>query len=846
MSTRLVTDGVACVSPKGSEPPLCAHCGEPAPSGLALAGPWFCCSGCQAAYSLLSGAGLSEYYDFRARQGERGAPAAVPTEDAFAEFDAPAFQRLYCQALSVDIDRAELELGGLHCAACVWLIERLPRLQPAVQRAEVDLGRGRVTLEFVARGAGAVPLSQIARDLGRLGYAPRPVRGLAAERERTRELRALLLRIGVAGASAGNVMLLAFALYGGADEVVGLPEAGTMARATLRFLHAATWLVSLPALWAAGTFFRGAWSSVRARTPHMDLPIALGILTAFAWGTVSIWRGIDGLYFDTITTLIFLLLIGRYLDCRSRQRHSQAAELVHAVLPGRALRALSAGGFDVESVPLERLAPGDWVLVRSGEVSPADGVVRRGESTLDLSLMSGESLPGTVGPGDEVLAGAINVGADLWVEVTTAGAETRVAQLLEAATRCAADRPAVLGLTNRMAGHFTLAVLACAVSVFVIWAPQSPVLALSHALAVLIVACPCALGMATPLALTSAVAQAARTGILFARSSAIERLASPSLVVLDKTGTLTLGRLRVTRRMGTELWDPWVLALEENAHHPVGRALSSYLAGLGTPRSAELWGAREVLGGGLLAETSAGELLVGSMAFVLARAEAESELRAALEQANPAESPVLVAVDGRVVSAFFLEDEIRPDAAASLRRLADLGHRLCILSGDREETVHYVAAELARAANVRFESVCGHVSPEQKLERVKAWAAERPSVVMVGDGINDAGALAAAHVGVAVGGAAEAARLSADVYLSRPGAAELTRLFVGAQRTLRTIRRGIGFSLGYNALGIGLAVAGVLSPLVAAVLMPLSSLTVVTHAFRSRSFTVPRVERRGA
>ena len=843
MSTRLVTEGLGLAG--DGDGAVCAHCGQPAArvDGL-LARPWFCCSGCRAAHALLCGAGLAEYYDFRARQRERGAPAAAPADGAFSEFDAPAFKRLYCQTLSAEVDRAELELGGLHCAACVWLIERLPRLQPAVTRAEVDLGRGRVTLEFLARGAGSVTLSQVARDLARLGYAPRPVRGLEADRERRGELRGLLLRIGVAGASAGNVMLLAFALYGGADEVAGLPEAGTMARATLRFLHMATWLVSLPALWAAGTFFRGAWSSLRTRTPHMDLPIAIGILTAFGWGTVSIGRGVDGLYFDTITTLIFLLLIGRYLDARSRQRHSQAAELVHAVLPGRAHRALSLAGAEVESVPVECLQPGNLVLIRSGEVAPADGIVRRGESTLDLSLMSGESLPGPVGPGDEVLAGAINVGADLWVEVTTAGAETRVAQLLQAATRTALDRPPLLGLTNRLAGRFTLVVLGSAVCVFAIWAPQSPALALSHALAVLIVACPCALGMATPLALTSAVAQAARTGILFARSSTIERLASPSLIVLDKTGTLTLGRLRVTRRVGSRGWDPLVLALERNAHHPAGRALCAHLEGLGTPVNQDVRGAREVLGGGLAAETSMGELLVGSAPFVLARAHQAAEVDAALEEATPAESPVLIAVGGTVVGAFFLEDEIRPDAAASLRRLADLGHRLCILSGDRTETVAYVADELGRAAQVRFESVQGQVSPEQKLEQVKAWAADRPSVVMVGDGINDAGALAAAHVGVAVGGAAEAARLSADVYLSRPGAAELTRLFVGARRTLRTIRRGVGFSLGYNALGFACAAAGVLSPLVAAVLMPLSSLTVVTHAFRCRTFHLSGGERR--
>lgn len=642
----------------------------------------------------------------------------------------------------------------------------------------------------------------------------------------------------MAGASAGNVMLLAFALYGGAGDIAGLPEAGTMAQATLRFLHAATWLVSLPALWAAGTFFRGAWSSLRTRTPHMDLPIALGIVTAFVWGTFSMVQGVDGLYFDTITTLIFLLLIGRYLDCRSRQRHSHAAELIHAVLPGRAQRARAPGTSEVEAVPVEQLLPGDWVLVRSGEVLPADGVVRRGESTLDLALMSGESVPTPVAPGDAVLAGATNVGRELWIEVSRAGAETRVAELLEAATRSAAERTPVIALANRLAGRFTWFVLGSAAVVFAIWVPQSPLVAVSHALAVLIVACPCALGMATPLALTSAVAEAARTGILVTRSGALERLASPSLVVLDKTGTLTLGHLRVTRRAGSRDLDSLLLGLEEGAHHPAGRALAAYLQGIGTRADRSAHDVRDVLGGGLVAETADGEVLIGSVAFVLGRAVPTPEVGRALELAGAAQSPVLVACGGVVVAAFFLEDELRPDAAASLRKLAGLGHQLCILSGDRRETVLHVAQELERQADVRFLSVLSEVTPEQKLSQVKAWAAERPSVVMVGDGVNDAGALGSAHVGVAVGGAAEAARLSADVYLSHAGVGELARLALGARRTLRTIQRGVGFSLCYNVVGIALAAFGVLSPLVAAVLMPLSSLTVVTHAFRSRSFSV--------
>ena len=830
MNTRLVTDGAHVAEPSAV---VCAHCGQPGPAeGEAL--PWFCCAGCRAVHAVLAGAGLGEYYAFRDRLGARGSRGREPAESEFSEVDAPAFQRLYCDSVGEHTDRAELELGGLTCAACVWLVERLPRLEPAVVGARVDLGRGRVAIEFVARGPDRVPLSRIFELLSRLGYSPRPARGLAADRQRKLELRRLLLRIGVAAASAGNVMLIAWALYGGADQTPSGADAEV--EATLRLFHVATWLASLPALWAAGLFFRGALSSLRTRAPHMDLPIALGITTAFVWGTVSLWRGGQGLYFDTITTLIFLLLIGRYLDVRQRARASQAAELLNAVLPGQAKRLSSLDGTQLESVAIERIVAGDLVLVKSGETVPVDGVVEAGVSTLDLSLMSGESKPVSVGPEEPVLAGALNLGSDLRIRVNQAGAETRVAKLLDAVERAALERAPLLGWANRLAGRFTWVVLGCALAVFLLWAPGSLELGLSHALSVLIVACPCALGMATPLALSAATTQAAKSGILVFGAASLERLALPSRIVLDKTGTLTAGHLEVARRVGPEDLDGLLLSLEGGTHHPVGRALAGYLAALGTQADATYFDAREVLGAGLRAETTAGPVLVGSPGFVLGAAQPTPEVREALSKAAATESVVLAARAGVASAAFFLTDSVRPDAAASLRRLAELGHELCILSGDRAESVEHVAATLAREAGIRFAEVLAEVSPEQKLARVKDWASTRSSVVMVGDGVNDAGALAAAHVGVAVGGAAEAARLSADVYLGRSGVSELTRLMAGARRTLRTIQRGVGFSLGYNAIGIGLAAAGLLSPLVAAILMPVSSLTVVTHAFRSRSF----------
>lgn len=857
----------------------CAHCGLPVPAPRvgAQGEPSFCCAGCETVFSVLHEAGLEEYYAFRERLGEPGSVGpVVPALDGYEELDSQAFSKLYCTVREDGTVETELLLEGVHCAACVWLVERLPRLEPAVARARLDMGRATVTLEFDPKEA---PLSQIAATLAKMGYKPRPARGRAAERMRRDELRRLLVRMGVAGASAGNVMLMAFALYSGAGETVGVHEADTMHEATRRFFFWASFIVSLPALWAGSLFFRGAFYSLRTRTPHMDLPIALGISAGFVWGVYGVVSGAGEIYFDSITTLIFFLLIGRYLQRRHQMQASEAAELLHAVMPARADRLnrplspiaegsgpsgaqngagvpgaqsmpnegdeLTAG---IETISTESIELGDHILVESGRIIPVDGTVVWGRSNVDRSLLSGESRPVGVAKGAQVEAGAVNLGQRLIIAAERSGAETRVGRLMREVERAMSERAPLVAHADRLAGVFTVVVLALAGAVGGYWAwAAAPAVGVERSLALLIVACPCALGMATPLALNAAVSQAARLKQLIFGAETIERLAAPATIVLDKTGTLTEGTLEVVAFSGDAGILPAVAMAERGAHHPVARALIA-LAGQRAPDSESSRAAapnvrkvREVPGKGLEAEFDGGELLIGSRSFVLGRARLDADLARELEAGKPACSPLLVACAGEVVALAWMGDRLRADAAESIVSLAGSGHELFLLSGDDPVTVSAAAQELGRQAGRGdlFKQVWGGVSPEQKLAYVRKWQAEGRRIIMVGDGVNDAGALAAADVGVAVSGAAEASRLSADVFLARPGVAELVTLIRGARATLRTIRRGIVFSLGYNVVGVSLAALGLLGPLTAAVLMPLSSLTVVTNAYRSRMF-LPR------
>lgn len=831
--SELLSVSLLPAAPESSRTALCAHCqvriGAELLQERGEGELLFCCSGCETVYHLLRDVGLDEYYDYRARTGGVGEPVRESSAQ-YSEFDAESFRALYCRDEG-ELRSAEFALSGLHCAACVWLVERLPRVVPEVREARVNFEKSTVRVLWDPR---QISLSRVGRSLARLGYAPSAPRGLPQEQRRQKELRSLFVRIGVAGACAGNVMLMAFALY---SSDGGAAAASTMDEGTRRFFEIGSLLLSLPALFAGGLFFRGAWAALRTRTPHMDLPIAIGILVAFAWGALGVIRGSGELYFDSITTLIFLLLIGRYLQRRHQLSAAEAAELLHSVTPAWATRVqdLDAETPALEQIAVESIAIGDVVQVQSGDVLPIDGVIERGRSALDMSLLSGESEPVEVQEGQQVQAGCLNRGGLLWVRAETQASDTRVAQLVHAVERSLSERTPLVSQADRLAGKFTLVILSLSLITAVVWSVLEPARALPHALSLLIVACPCALAMATPLSLSAAARRAARRKILFFRVQAMERLARSSEILFDKTGTLTEGRLTLARWDGDPLALEIARAAESISEHPVARALRQQ--GSSTAR-VELEELREELGHGITGKYDGESLWVGSTRFVRRHVSFGEEIERRLEEGPAGASPLLVAWGDRVRAIGWLEDRLRDGVGHSLRRLHESGHRLVLLSGDHPNVVSRVAEQLREETRIPelFSEVRGGQSPEEKLEFVVGRLGRSRTVVMVGDGVNDAGALARADVGIAVHGAAEASRLSADVFLADAGARDLVELMTGAARTLAVIRRGILFSLAYNVVGVSLAMTGLLNPLVAAVLMPLSSLTVVTNAYRSKTF----------
>jgi P-type Cu2+ transporter len=794
----------------------CTHCTLPVPAGLMVpdAEQQFCCAGCRTAYAIIRDAGLEGYY----RLPERRDRPAEGTHRAYDDFNHVSFQQLYVRTRPDGLRETELYLSGVHCASCVWLVERVPVILPGVRHAELD---GRRALAYITWDDAEVSLAAIARALDSLGYAPHPFRGANREQLRRQEERNMLVDVGVAFALAMNVMLLALATYGGWFS--------GMAREHEQLFRWVSLGLTLPAFFGPGrTFLRGAWSSIRLRRLHMDLPVAIALSAGMVRGTMNTVAGAGPIYFDGVATLIFLLLTGRWLQARSQRAAADATELQASLTPSEA-RVVDADG-RIREVPTDGILPGARVQVRGGDVVPADGVVDEGASAVDASLLTGESRPVAVRAGDLVYAGTTNLDAPLVVRVTASGEATRVGALMRQLEDAARRRAPVVAMADSLAGWFTAVVLVLSVVTWWFWQSRDAANALDHAIALLIVTCPCALALATPLAISAAAGKAARAGILIKGGDVVEAMARPGVLVLDKTGTLTEGRAGLVTWRGPDDIRALVLAVEAQANHPLAAAFARAWPLVPVPAAEDV---RVTTGSGVCGTVEGHRVCVGKPTWVAERAIGQPPAYAAEADGL---SPVWVAVDDVVVAEARFGDPVRADAAPALAALRAAGWRLRVLSGDEPAAV----VATARALGIGADATEGGADPERKLAVVRGLVARGERVVMVGDGVNDAAAMAAAHVGVAVHGGAEASLAAADVYLASPGLTPLVRLVEGTRRAMTLLRNNILLSVIYNVMGAGITMAGYVDPAIAAVMMPLSSVVVIYTSWRGDTFPVER------
>lgn len=801
----------------------CRHCGLPVSSASfdPSSDEQFCCAGCRTVFHMLHAHELEGYY--AQPRGDAAPPQpALASGREYAEFDDPAFLDSFSSQRNGERS-AELLLEGVHCAACVWLVEKLPALVPGVTSCRLDYARRLAHVTWSATDASVQP-SRIAQTLDRLGYPPHPYRSAARAEIERREDRDLLTRLAVAAACAGSSMLFALALYSGALS--------DMDPALARYFRVWSVLVSLPSvLWSAQVFYRGALGALRAKSPHMDLPLSLGIVLAALSGTFNVLRARGDIYFDSLTMLIFVLLAARYVQSGQQRRAEQRAGSAQALTPHTA-RRLSLDG-TVQVVPAESVPQGARIEVLAGETLPVDGKVELGESSVDRGWLTGESAPEAVRPGSPVLAGTINLSARLVVQTEQSGSATRAAQILRDVERAALRRAPIALLADRVSAYFLSGVLCASVLAFVLWLPAGVGTALDTAIALLVVTCPCGLSLATPLTVSSALAQAARAGLLIKGGAFLEALAHPGWIAFDKTGTLTEGKLRLVAWEGDTSLTAEVKSLEAASAHPIAKALVEALPGVDCLPVENF---RQRMGCGVEGTIAGRQVTLGAVRAVSGTLPAWAE-QAAERLSSEAHTPVVLCVDGEVRAVLGLGDPVRADAVPTLLRLRAMGHRLSILSGDRQRVVDALAARLEEQAGEHlFEEQRGELSPEDKLAWVEKLRATDSSVFMVGDGVNDAGALAAASVGIAVHGGAEASLQAAHVFATRAGVGPVLELMQGARRALSVLHSNLAVSLVYNLLAVGLTLSGQITPIWAAVIMPLSSLSVVAHSYRRQMF----------
>ncbi len=543
----------------------CVHCGLAVPASRLRAGEreQFCCSGCRQVYTLVHEWGFDQYY--RLVDQQRGAlePARV-TGRSFEDFDDEGHQAEATETVGADRRRTRLYLEGVHCAACVWLVEKLPTVLRGVD--EVRLNLGSAVAEVTWR-SDQTRLSTIGRALDRLGYTPHIHRASRMHEIRRIEDRSALARLGVAAACTMNLMFLHGALYaGGYSGMASLYEA---------FFRWLSFTVAVPVLFfSARPFFQTALAGLRAGIVHIDLPVAIALATAFTASTWNVVRGSGPLWFDSLAMLVAALLGARQVQRSAQRAAIERADSLRGVAFLEFARRLTGTGPDAPTVevPLTGLSPGDRVEVRSGELVPVDGVVLSGRSSVDNAVLTGEAAPLPVREGDVVNAGATNLGARLIVRVDAAGAKTRVGALLAIVEEALARKPALLRTTDLMARRFVQVLLLLAVVTGVAWLPRGPEVALERVVALLVVACPCALGLSVPLAMSVALLRAARSGIFVKNPDALERLRRVDTILLDKTGTLTEGRATVVRWQGDDVAFRFAQALEAESSHAVARA----------------------------------------------------------------------------------------------------------------------------------------------------------------------------------------------------------------------------------------------------------------------------------
>jgi len=812
----------------------CFHCGLPASGSTACHGDvageqqLFCCSGCLSVCQVIHEAGLDGFYErLKKREISIAPPPDAPAD--IDQYDLQEVQQEFTETLANGSRQARLMVEGIHCAACVWLIEKALSGMDGIIKAEVNLVHHRLLLQWQP---DQISLPAVMTRLAALGYAAIPFNLENVEGTLYKQNRQLLFRLGFAAFGAMNIMWISIALYAGAFSGIGAEYR--------QFFYWVSCAIATPVLlYSGGPILVSAWRGLRQANLSMDLPISIGALATF---TYSLWQTVQGgkhVYFDTVVAFLFVILIGRYLEALARRNASSATLRLLELQPRMATR-LTGNGKE-ERVAVRKLIPGDQLRIKPGDKVPADGIVVEGRTHIDESMLTGESQPVHKQPGSRIAGGTVNGENPLVMQVQKTGSSTVLARIIHLVESAQGSKARIQQLADRIAPWFVATTLLLASLTFLYWWTQAGFdTALLAATAVLIITCPCALGLATPMAIAVSTGFAAKNGVLVRNGEALERLSEITHVVLDKTGTLTTGHMRVTDILPADTnHDKSRLlqlasALERHYSHPLAAAICASVEAKGLPFPA----CREQQlqpGMGIGGNVDGQEVWVGNQRLMHANSIAISD--SITESCSNIESemavPVLIAANGILLGLLRIEDQLRDSAFELIASLGQGGIGITLLTGDSKSAADHLQQQLLAHTTSPIQ-IIADVLPEDKANHIAVLQEQGEHVLMVGDGINDAPALAQADISIAMGSGTDVSMECSDIVLMGSDLKRIPWAIQLGRRTLKTIRQNLSLSLAYNIVLVPVAMAAWVTPVFAALAMPVSSLLVIGNAILIR------------
>ncbi|WP_457595324.1 heavy metal translocating P-type ATPase [Hydrogenimonas sp.] len=769
----------------------------------------FCCKGCQGIYHLLREEGLDTFYD---KLGKNRLEPPKEREDDLRKFDLEGFRKKYIVERPDGLLEIYMIIEGIHCSACVWLNEKVLHQTDGVIEATINYTTNKAKIVWDPE---RIALSKIVEKIRSIGYNAYPYDPRLQEEHANRARRDYYARLLVAIFATMNIMWIAVAKYTG--MFTGMREDVKMV------LSIAEWVLATPTLFFSGwIFFRGAWFGFKNRFVNMDTLVATGSTLAYLYSVWAMATGHGEVYFDSVTMIITFVLTGKYLEVLSKKRAADTMDALSNALPTEVTLIV---GEEKTLIPVEEVKPGDILEVRPGEKAAIDGIVVSGEGSFDESSLTGESEPIFKHPGDPIVSGSVAIDGVVRYEATKDYGTSTLATLVGLLEESLTKKPRIERLANEISGYFSTTILTIALLTFVGWYWMGGEFerALVVAISVIVIACPCALGLATPVATLIGINLAARRGVLFKEAAFIETMAKCDTLVLDKTGTVTEGKPHVVAYEAYADYDPSLLySLLRSSIHPVSRGVEHYLKEhFENLKELPLEGVRQIQARGIEARFKE-HLLRGGNARMMEEFGFEVDEKSDY-------TLFYFAVDDRVVARFELRDLPKRGAAEAIAQIRQLGIEVIMLTGDNEKA----AARVAREVGVpRFEA---GLLPEEKAKRIDILHVEGHRVVMAGDGINDALALSRSDIAIAMGSGSDVALEVSDVVLLDDRITSLKDAFLISRRTFRFVKQNLALSILYNTVTIPLAVAGYVIPLVAALSMSLSSLMVVGNSMRIKS-----------